>query len=87
MDLLTAKITLTPGRGQRFAEERRLMYVGMTRAKRNLYISRSDSRQLYGKTLNLPPSRYLKIIPEELLTSSKLAAKKVRKEKQLGLLD
>ena len=87
MDLLTAKITLTPGRGQRFAEERRLMYVGMTRAKRNLYISRSDSRQQYGKTPNLPPSRYLKIIPEELLTSSKLAAKKVRKEKQLGLLD
>jgi len=87
MDLLTAKVTLTPGRGQRFHEERRLMYVGMTRAKRNLYISRADSRQLYGKTLNLPRSRYLREIPEEYVTRSTLAAKKVTKEKQLGLLD
>ena len=87
MDLLTAKVTLTPGRGQRFHEERRLMYVGMTRAKRNLYISRANQRQLYGKTLNLPPSRYLREIPQESVTKSTLAAKKVTKEKQLGLLD
>jgi len=87
MDLLTAKITLTPGRGQRFHEERRLMYVGMTRAKRNLYISHASQRQLYGKTLSLPTSRYLRELPEALLTRSTLAAKKVRKEKQLGLLD
>ncbi|QGY40160.1 AAA family ATPase [Pseudodesulfovibrio cashew] len=87
MSLLTADITLTPGRGQRFPEERRLMYVGMTRAKRNLYISRADKRQLYGKTLTLPPSRYLREIPEELVTRSTLAAKKVTREKQLGLLD
>ncbi|QJB55150.1 UvrD-helicase domain-containing protein [Pseudodesulfovibrio sp. zrk46] len=87
MDLLTAKVTLTPGRGERFDEERRLMYVGMTRARRNLYISRADSRQLFGKTLNLPRSRYLREIPEEYVTRSTLAAKKVTKEKQLGLLD
>ncbi len=87
MSLLTAKITLTPGRGQRFHEERRLMYVGMTRAKRNLYISRAARRQLYGRELNLPPSRYLRELPENLLTKSTLAATKVTKEKQLGLLD
>jgi len=87
MDLLTAKVTLTPGRGQHFGEERRLMYVGMTRARRNLYISRADQRQLYGKTLNLPESRYLRELPEALLTRSTLAARKVTKEKQLGLLD
>ena len=87
MDLLTATVTLTPGRGQRFPEERRLMYVGMTRARRNLYISFAKTRQLYGKTLNLPPSRYLREIPEHLLTKSTLAARKVTKEKQLGLLD
>ena len=87
MDLLTAKVTLTPGRAQKFAEERRLMFVGMTRAKRNLYISRADQRQLYGKTLNLPQSRYLREIPESLVTKSALAARKVTKEKQLGLLD
>jgi uncharacterized protein (TIGR00375 family) len=87
MDLLTAKVTLTPGRGQRFGEERRLMYVGMTRAKRNLYISRADKRQLYGKKLCLPQSRYLREIPKQIVTKSTLAAKKVTKEKQLGLLD
>jgi len=86
-DLLTATVTLTPGRGQRFQEERRLMFVGMTRAKKNLYISRADRRELYGKTLNLPASRYLREIPEEILTRSTLSAKKVTKEKQLGLLD
>jgi superfamily I DNA/RNA helicase len=87
MDLLTAKITLTPGRGQRFSEERRLMYVGMTRARKNLYISRAASRQLYGKTLHLPPSRYLRELPEEHLSRSTLSARKVTREKQLGLLD
>jgi len=87
MDLLTAKVTLMPGRAQRFPEERRLMYVGMTRAKRNLYISLAHNRRLYGKTLNLPHSRYLREIPKRLLTKSTLAAKKVTKEKQLGLLD
>jgi len=87
MDLLTATVTLTPGRGQRFAEERRLMYVGMTRAKRSLFISRADKRQLFGKTLSLPESRYLREIPKEKVTKSTLTAKKVTKEKQLGLLD
>jgi superfamily I DNA/RNA helicase len=63
------------------------MFVGMTRARRNLYLSHAQSRQLYGKTLALPRSRYLREIPEELLTRSTLAARKVTKEKQLGLLD
>ncbi|MUM77952.1 AAA family ATPase [Pseudodesulfovibrio sp. F-1] len=87
MDLLTAKITLTPGRGQRFPEERRLMYVGMTRARRQLFISRAARRQLYGRTLSLPPSRYLRELPEDRMFRTVLAAKKVTKEKQLGLLD
>ncbi len=87
MDLLTATVTLTPGRGQRFHEERRLMYVGMTRARKMLYMSYAQKRQLYGKTLQLPTSRYLKEIPEEMLTRSTLAATKVTKAKQMSLLD
>ncbi|MDD3312845.1 UvrD-helicase domain-containing protein [Pseudodesulfovibrio sp.] len=87
MDLLTAKVTLTPGRGQRFHEERRLMYVGMTRAKRSLYLSRAEQRQLFGRTLSLPRSRYLRELPQDLLNRSTLAARKVTKAKQLGLLD
>lgn len=86
MDLLTATVTLTPGRGQRFHEERRLLYVGMTRACRNLFLSRADKRSLYGKTLQLPESRYLRELPEALLTRSTLTATKVTKARQMSLL-
>lgn len=87
MDLLTAKVTLTPGRGQRFGEERRLMYVGMTRARKMLYMSRAHKRQLYGKTLQLPESRYLKEVPDAMRTRSTLSARKVTKTKQMSLLE
>lgn len=47
-------------------EERRLAYVGVTRAKENLYLTHSWSRSLWGRAGNNPPSRFLKEIPEEL---------------------
>jgi DNA helicase-2/ATP-dependent DNA helicase PcrA len=48
-------------------EERRLCYVGMTRAKRRLYLTSARQRRLYGnKSFNLP-SRFLDEIPPELL--------------------
>ncbi len=68
-------------------EERRLFYVGMTRAKRLLYLSRAARRQLFGRTLNLPASRFLGELPQELLSRSTLAARTVRKERQISLLD
>jgi DNA helicase-2/ATP-dependent DNA helicase PcrA len=40
-------------------EERRLMYVGMTRAKQELYLMHATSRTLYGGRLANPPSRFL----------------------------
>jgi DNA helicase-2/ATP-dependent DNA helicase PcrA len=40
-------------------EERRLMYVGMTRAKQELYLMHASSRMLYGGRLANPPSRFL----------------------------
>jgi DNA helicase-2/ATP-dependent DNA helicase PcrA len=43
-------------------EERRLCYVGMTRAKARLYLSHADSRRLYGSTQSNRPSRFLKEI-------------------------
>ncbi|MGH7411626.1 MAG: DUF3553 domain-containing protein, partial [Candidatus Methylomirabilis sp.] len=48
-------------------EERRLCYVGMTRAKRQLYVTSARQRRLYGsKSFNLP-SRFLDEIPPEVL--------------------
>ena len=48
-------------------EERRLCYVAITRAKKNLHISYARQRMLYGKTNASMPSRFLKEIPEDLL--------------------
>ena len=48
-------------------EERRLAYVGITRAKSLLYITNAESRMLFGSTSNNRPSRFLSEIPEELI--------------------
>ncbi|MBE1874776.1 DNA helicase PcrA [Myceligenerans pegani] len=48
------------------AEERRLAYVGITRARERLYISRSAVRAAFGMSNEFPPSRFLEEIPEEL---------------------
>jgi len=50
-------------------EERRLAYVGITRAMRRLYMSHAWSRQLYGSTQYNPPSRFFDEIPETLIES------------------
>jgi DNA helicase-2/ATP-dependent DNA helicase PcrA len=48
-------------------EERRLAYVGITRAKEQLVLSHAWSRSLFGNTQYNPPSRFLDEIPEELI--------------------
>ena len=48
-------------------EERRLAYVGITRAKKELYISNSVSRMLYGRTQRNEPSRFLREIEPEYI--------------------
>lgn len=47
-------------------EERRLCYVGITRAKEKLYITNARSRMIYGNTTITRPSRFLSEIPDEL---------------------
>ena len=49
------------------AEERRLAYVGLTRARQRLYLTRAVSRSAWGTPAYNPPSRFLSEIPEELL--------------------
>src|SRR5919198_1361463 len=49
-------------------EERRLAYVGITRARERLYLSHAWSRSLFGATNYNLPSRFLKEVPDELVT-------------------
>jgi ATP-dependent DNA helicase UvrD/PcrA len=49
-------------------EERRLAYVGITRARERLYLTNAWSRTLFGATNYNLPSRFLKEVPEELVT-------------------
>lgn len=49
------------------SEERRLAYVGITRAQRRLYISRAVTRGSWGQPVNNPASRFIAEIPEELI--------------------
>ena len=49
-------------------EERRLFYVGITRARERLTISRCEARAMRGKAMPRTPSRFLSDVPEELVT-------------------
>ncbi len=48
-------------------EERRLAYVGITRAQKQLYVTNAFTRTLWGSTQYNPPSRFLKELPERLV--------------------
>ena len=50
-----------------YEEERRLMYVGITRAKEELYLSRAVTRTQFGKTVRNPPSMFLAEIPDDCI--------------------
>ena len=50
-----------------YEEERRLCYVGFTRAKKRLFISYARRRRIYGNNFNYPPSEFINSIPEEVL--------------------
>ncbi|OON98178.1 MAG: ATP-dependent DNA helicase PcrA [Epulopiscium sp. Nele67-Bin005] len=53
-------------------EERRLMYVGITRAEEQLYILHTNERTLYGNRKSVEASRFIKEIPEHLTNLQKL---------------
>lgn len=62
------------GEPQNLEEERRLCYVGITRAKEQLYLSRAAMRVKRGKEVPRTPSRFLEDLPAELCEAQDLAA-------------
>lgn len=52
---------------QELEEERRLCYVGITRARKELYMTCANMRMLFGQTKSNPPSRFLKEIPGDVM--------------------
>ncbi len=48
------------------SEERRLCYVGFTRARKRLFLSLAQARSLFGELRFNPPSRFLRDVPQEL---------------------
>jgi DNA helicase-2/ATP-dependent DNA helicase PcrA len=66
-------------------EERRLFYVGMTRARTHLFLSRARRRQLFGRELRLPPSPFLAAVREELAERLRPEAERARPVRQLDL--
>ncbi|MEI8132099.1 MAG: UvrD-helicase domain-containing protein [Leptolinea sp.] len=63
---------------EEMAEERRLLYVGITRAKDRVYLTRADRRSTYGGYEDATPSRFLKDIPTTLLMHQGMIATQTR---------
>ncbi len=57
---------------RRLEEERRLCYVGVTRAKRQLYVTHAERRRLHGNDTYPSPSRFVSEIPAELVREVRL---------------
>ncbi|HHY03655.1 MAG TPA: DNA helicase PcrA [Thermoanaerobacterales bacterium] len=70
-------------------EERRLCYVGITRAKQRLYLTRAWQRSIYGNTSYYTPSRFIDEIPDELVEDVSFGAggSKVNSQKHLPVDD
>ncbi len=63
---------------QAVAEERRLFYVGMTRAREQLYLSHAFQRHWYGSSEPSRPSRFLQDLPDSVLGDQGRPAKKAQ---------
>lgn len=65
-------------------EERRLAYVGITRAEEKLFLSCAQMRTLFGRTSANPPSRFLNEIPDELKEDTVIARDRFRRGPVVG---
>ncbi|NBM17464.1 DNA helicase PcrA [Streptomyces sp. GC420] len=62
------------GQTKELEEERRLAYVGITRARERLYLTRSTMRSAWGQPAYNPPSRFLEEIPEQYVDWKRMGA-------------
>ncbi|MBA0054269.1 DNA helicase PcrA [Streptomyces sp. AJS327] len=62
------------GQTKELEEERRLAYVGITRARERLYLTRSTLRSVWGQPAYNPPSRFLEEIPDQYVTWKRTGA-------------
>ena len=69
---------------EEMAEERRLAYVGITRAEKELYITNAKMRTLYGRTNFNPISRFITEIPEELIEGMEVAKRSMYGSNTVG---
>lgn len=74
----------TLGEPAELEEERRLAYVGITRAEQKLFLTSAWSRTLWGATNYNPPSRFLKEIPTNLIEAAEKRNRNARAESAAG---
>ncbi|MCF8039555.1 MAG: UvrD-helicase domain-containing protein [Desulfohalobiaceae bacterium] len=67
------------------SEEKRLFYVGLTRARSRLFLSRADHRKIYNRNYHLQASPFLDLLPLAEVRRVKSVAHSIKKEKQLPL--
>jgi superfamily I DNA/RNA helicase len=82
MDMLLGK---TVEDGVDLDEERRLFYVGLTRAKSMLFLSHCASRRMFGKAFKLGLSSLVRRLPQDMLRKSAIRRHVRRNERQLSL--
>ncbi len=75
------------GDAQELEEERRLAYVGITRARERLFISRAVARMTWGQAQYSPPSRFLDEIPAHLLTWERTGPTSYGSPSQRGVVE
>ena len=72
-EVFPVKMALDEGNEE---EERRLMYVAITRAKHDIHTSRCETRMIHGEVKDLSPSQFLSEIPDDLKTFQKMLREK-----------
>ncbi|MEJ8734891.1 MULTISPECIES: DNA helicase PcrA [Mediterraneibacter] len=81
--LFPGYMTISSGEPEELEEERRLCYVGMTRAEQKLTVSCARMRMVHGETQYNRMSRFLKEIPLELLDSGEVFTKKTAGKEEI----